>query len=97
MPRARLSHLQGEELPWVQGGSGRVAGLHVLCCADREPSSPAAALQLCLSQPCLQWLKFSLNLNLLYPSETGKVFLIGLNTGQNSWKLVVVSVISSAS
>lgn len=77
------------------GGSGRVAGLHVLCSflpvADGEPRSPAAALQLCLSQPLLLWLKLSLNLNLLYPNETGKAFLTGLDMGQNPREPVAVS------
>lgn len=63
----------------VLSQSRRAVGLHTLCRAhllpphragDREPGSPATALQPCLSQPCLQWLKLSLNLRLPYLSET---------------------------
>lgn len=89
----------------AERGSGRAAGLHTPHCADllppcsfgnREPSSPATVLQLCVPQPFLQWLKLSQSLKLLYPSA-GKTLLIGLDIGQNPWKPVAASVMSSAS
>lgn len=86
-------------MPWAGGRCKWEGGRAV--CAVLTSFLPVPGL---IENPVHQQLLYSsafhspcMNLNLLYPSETGKVFLTGLDIGQSPWKPAAVSVISSAS